>query len=63
VFKVKEAILSLLAGMVIAMIFKMFKLPLPAPPVLAGVMGIVGVYLGGVVFDWLITWLRVAGKQ
>jgi XapX domain-containing protein len=41
----------------------MFKLPLPAPPVLAGVMGIVGVYLGGVVFDWLITWLRVAGKQ
>lgn len=59
----KEAILSLFAGMVIAIIFKLFKLPLPAPPVLAGVMGVAGVYLGGVVFEWLVAWLRLTGKQ
>ncbi|MDB5084637.1 MAG: hypothetical protein JWN30_1523, partial [Bacilli bacterium] len=25
----------------------------PAPPVLAGVMGIVGIYLGGRLLDWI----------
>lgn len=45
----KEVILSLIAGMVIGIVFKMLKLPLPAPPVLAGVVGIFGVYLGGII--------------
>ncbi|MCT2534479.1 DUF1427 family protein [Aquibacillus koreensis] len=49
----KELILSLLAGLVIGIAFKVLKLPLPAPPVLAGVLGIVGVYSGGVLVDWL----------
>lgn len=45
----KEIIMSVIAGMIIGIVFKGLKLPLPAPPVLAGVMGIVGVYLGGIV--------------
>ncbi|MCP8616200.1 XapX domain-containing protein [Salirhabdus salicampi] len=49
----KEIFLSTLAGMIIGIIFKLFKLPLPAPPVLAGVFGVFGVYLGGVVIDWI----------
>lgn len=50
----KELILSLVAGLAVGIIFKFLKLPLPAPPVLAGVLGIVGVYLGGVLGDWII---------
>ncbi|MRH43535.1 DUF1427 family protein [Aquibacillus halophilus] len=49
----KELILSLIAGLVIGVAFKLLKLPLPAPPVLAGVLGIVGVYSGGVLVDWI----------
>jgi len=49
----KELILALVAGIAVGMVFKLIKLPLPAPPVLAGVLGIFGVYLGGVLMDWL----------
>lgn len=34
-------------------LFKSVKLPLPAPPVFAGVMGILGIYLGGVIVGWI----------
>ncbi|GAM14081.1 MULTISPECIES: XapX domain-containing protein [Bacillaceae] len=50
----KEIILSLVAGLVVGILFKFLKLPLPAPPVLAGVLGIVGVYLGGIVGEWIL---------
>ncbi len=46
----KEILLSLLAGLIIGIVFKSLKLPLPAPPVLAGIMGIVGIFLGGLIF-------------
>ena len=49
----REVILSLLAGFIVGVLFKWIKLPLPAPPVLAGVMGIVGIWLGGMAADWL----------
>ncbi len=54
----KELILSLVAGLAVGIIFKFLKLPLPAPPVLAGVLGIVGVYLGGVLGDWIINFFK-----
>ncbi|WP_335873015.1 XapX domain-containing protein [Bacillus sp. 2205SS5-2] len=50
----KEVLLSVLAGIIIGVVFKFMKLPLPAPPVLAGVMGIFGVYFGGVLVDWIL---------
>ncbi|MFP6873594.1 MAG: XapX domain-containing protein [Verrucomicrobiales bacterium] len=40
-------LLALLAGVVVGILFSAIKLPLPAPPALAGVMGIAGIYLGG----------------
>ncbi|WP_163579520.1 XapX domain-containing protein [Gracilibacillus saliphilus] len=49
----KEIGLSLLAGIIIGIVFKFMKLPLPAPPVLAGVVGIFGVYFGGQIAEWL----------
>ncbi|WP_371373664.1 XapX domain-containing protein [Thalassotalea aquiviva] len=49
-----ELILSLFAGFVVGVLFSVLKLPIPAPPVLSGVLGIVGVYLGGVAYLWII---------
>lgn len=41
-------LLSLLTGFIVGALFTALKLPLPAPNALAGVMGIVGTYLGAV---------------
>lgn len=49
----KEAALALLAGVLVGVFFKVIRLPLPAPPVLAGILGIVGIYLGGRIADYL----------
>ena len=48
--------LAILAGFLVGIIFSAIKLPLPAPPVLAGILGIVGIYLGGA------TWKIIAEK-
>lgn len=42
-----QIFLALVVGFVVGIIFSACKLPLPSPPVLAGVVGIVGIYLGG----------------
>lgn len=49
----KEILLSLIGGVILGAGFQMFKLPLPAPPVLAGVVGIFGVYLGSKLVQWV----------
>jgi len=43
---VKEVFLTTLVGAVVGGIFSVFKLPIPAPPVFAGLMGIVGLWIG-----------------
>ncbi|SHH41578.1 XapX domain-containing protein [Caloranaerobacter azorensis] len=40
-----------LAGAVLGAVFKKFKLPIPAPSVLAGVIGVLGVLIGGMIAD------------
>ncbi len=54
----KEIFLALVAGMVVGILFKLIKLPLPAPPVLTGVIGIFGVYFGGIVAEWMVKWFQ-----
>lgn len=49
----KEALLALLAGVIVGVVFKILRLPLPAPPVLAGILGIVGIYIGGMIAAWI----------
>jgi XapX domain-containing protein len=49
-----EVILALGVGIVVGLIFSFLKLPLPAPPVLSAVMGVVGIYLGGVIYQWVV---------
>jgi len=42
----KEIILTTLVGIGVGGIFSLFRLPIPAPPVFAGLMGIVGLWIG-----------------
>ncbi|MGF1761386.1 DUF1427 family protein [Photobacterium sagamiensis] len=49
-----EVLLAILAGFIVGVLFSAIKLPIPAPPVLPGVMGIVGVYAGGVAYHWIL---------
>ena len=44
-------IIATLTGFAVGLLFSFLRLPIPAPPVLPGVMGIIGVYLGSVVFQ------------
>ena len=40
------AILALLTGLVTGAVFGFLQVPIPAPPEIPGVLGIVGIYLG-----------------
>jgi len=42
----KEVFLALGTGALVGMLFAFLKLPVPAPPTLAGLAGIVGIFLG-----------------
>ena len=42
----KEIIYTTLTGVAVGGVFSLFKLPIPAPPVFAGLMGIVGLWIG-----------------
>lgn len=43
---IREIFLTTLTGAGVGAVFAVFKLPVPAPPVFAGVMGIVGLWIG-----------------
>ncbi|MEH7081335.1 DUF1427 family protein [Neobacillus drentensis] len=49
----RDVIMALIAGLIVGMLFKFLKLPLPAPPVFSAVVGVFGVYFGGVLLDWI----------
>ena len=42
----KEIVMSVLTGFGCGLIFAAFKLPVPAPPVFAGVAGSIGLWAG-----------------
>jgi XapX domain-containing protein len=42
----KDILLSIVTGFGCGIVFAAFKLPVPAPPVFAGVAGIIGLWLG-----------------
>lgn len=48
-----ELVKSLIVGMWVGVIFTLFHLQIPAPPVLSGIIGIFGVYLGMIVVNFL----------
>lgn len=48
-----EILLAVFAGVLVGFIFSAIKLPLPAPPVISGIMGIVGIYIGGQAYQFI----------
>jgi len=42
----KIAILSLISGIICGALFSLVKLPIPAPPSIAGLLGIIGIVIG-----------------
>lgn len=44
--RMKEVFMTTSVGAITGAIFSIFKLPIPAPPVFAGLMGIVGLWIG-----------------
>lgn len=51
----KVLILSLVTGAIVGLVFGLAGLPFPAPQVLPGVAGVVGVWLGGAI---MTPWAR-----
>ena len=51
---VTTALASLGTGLIVGLIFTAFKLPLPAPPVFAGIMGIFGIWAGSQLWPHLL---------
>ena len=42
----KDVLYTTLTGVAVGRVFSLLKLPIPAPPVFAGLMGIVGLWIG-----------------
>ncbi len=50
----QEIFMALIAGLVVGFIFAFLRLPIPAPPVVSGIMGIVGIFLGYKIFEMVL---------
>ncbi len=50
----REILLALSTGTIVGVIFAFAKLPIPAPQTLAGIAGIVGIYLGFIGIQYLL---------
>lgn len=44
--QMRDILMTTLVGTIVGGVFSAFKLPIPAPPVFAGLMGIVGLWIG-----------------
>ncbi len=53
--RMNEIILAFIAGLGVGFLFAWIKLPIPAPPALAGVLGIIGIYAGYQLFQFVAT--------
>jgi XapX domain-containing protein len=51
----KDIILSTITGFGCGAVFAAFKLPVPAPPVFAGLAGIIGIWLGATILTQIIS--------
>ena len=54
----QEIFLALLAGLAVGFFFALIKLPIPAPPALSGIMGIVGIFLGYKLYQWVMPFIQ-----
>ena len=47
------AVLALLTGLIAGAVFSFLQVPIPAPPELPGILGIIGIYLGYKAIEWV----------
>jgi len=45
-------VLALLTGVIVGGLFSLMQIPIPAPPNLPGVLGIIGIFLGYKGVEW-----------
>lgn len=57
----QEVALAFAAGAAVGALFTVIGLPIPAPPVLSGVMGVVGVWAGAAATLWIQAQLAAGG--
>jgi XapX domain-containing protein len=57
---VSEIVVALLTGILVGALFALVDVPIPAPPNIAGILGIFGIYLGYKLVQWLAPNLDVA---
>lgn len=50
----RDLVVSLAVGVSMGVIFAVMRLPIPAPPTLAGVVGVLGVFIGYRIVRWLL---------
>lgn len=50
----KLVLLALITGVIAGGIFTLFKLPLPAPPTVAGIAGIFGIFAGAKLAEFVM---------
>ena len=55
------AVLALVTGFLTGAVFRFLNVPIPAPPNVSGVLGIVGIYLGYVVLDYFDVGVDILG--
>jgi len=49
-----QYVLALGGGMFVGILFSALKVPLPAPPTLIGILGAFGIFLGSVVYRYVV---------
>lgn len=54
----KLVLLSIITGFIVGFLFALLRLPIPAPPALPGITGIVGIYLGFKAYEQVAPWLQ-----
>ncbi|MBS4208253.1 DUF1427 family protein [Bacillus sp. FJAT-50079] len=53
-----QIILALIAGVFVGLLFAVVKLPIPAPPALSGIVGILGIFLGHQIYLWVLPMVK-----
>ncbi|CAH0532816.1 hypothetical protein VST7929_00663 [Vibrio stylophorae] len=50
----QEWFIAWCAGLLVGILFALLRLPIPAPPMLSGVLGVVGIFCGGLLGQWIL---------
>lgn len=48
----KDVLLSFFVGSSVGILFSLIKLPIPAPPTLSGIFGIIGMFVGYILVSY-----------